>query len=343
MPRHRFDPPRGRLEHVRIDSAAVRGNLLGDPSLRTVAVYLPPGYDEAKDERYPLLVGLAGFTGSGLKMLGWQAFGESLPQRLDRLADEGFLGRCILALPDCFTSLGGNQYIDSPAVGNWSEFLLDEMLPLLEKRYRVKPGPGHRAVFGKSSGGYGALIQALRFGDRWAAAACHSADIGFDVAFRRDLPKVFATLARFDHDPVRFVEHVHGATKIAGEEMYALMFLAFAATYDPDPTAPLGVRYPADPHTCALIPERWERWLRHDPLVLLREARCVESLKKLKGLFLDCGSRDEYHLQYGARAFVRGLEAAGVEHVYEEFDDTHSGIDYRLDRSLPFLWSRIAG
>ena len=77
MPTHVFDPPKGRIERLRIDSTALAANLLGDPSTRTVDVYLPPGYDDASTA-YPLFVALAGFTGSGLKMHAWQGFGETV-------------------------------------------------------------------------------------------------------------------------------------------------------------------------------------------------------------------------------------------------------------------------
>jgi hypothetical protein len=111
-----------------------------------------------------------------------------------------------------------------------------------------------------------------------------------------------------------------------------------AASYDPDPEAPRGIRLPMDPQTCELIDERWERWLDHDPLRMVYREESLENLRKLGGLFIDCGLRDQYGLHYGARAFVRCLRSAGVEHRYEEFDDTHSGIDYRLDVSLPYLY-----
>ena len=88
MPTHVFDPPKGRIERLRIDSTALAANLLGDPSTRTVDVYLPPGYDDASTA-YPLFVALAGFTGSGLKMHAWQGFGENVPQRVDRLVASG--------------------------------------------------------------------------------------------------------------------------------------------------------------------------------------------------------------------------------------------------------------
>ncbi|MBD3869584.1 MAG: hypothetical protein IFK94_15800, partial [Acidobacteria bacterium] len=61
MPEHNFDRPKGRLDEFTINSEALKGNLLGDPHVRTVAVYLPEGYDDS-DANYPVLVELAGFT-----------------------------------------------------------------------------------------------------------------------------------------------------------------------------------------------------------------------------------------------------------------------------------------
>jgi hypothetical protein len=342
MPSHPFRPPRGRIETIVVDSRALAGNMLGDPSTRQVAVYVPHGHEHAGSAALPLFVALAGFTSSGLRMLSWQAFGESVPQRLDRLVEAGRMGPVVLAFPDCFTSLGGNQYVNSVALGRFEDFLVGEMIPEIERRFPVRTDAGGRAVFGKSSGGYGALIQALRHAEHWGAVACHSGDIDFDLCYRPALAAALDVLARHGSEPLRLVEHLRGARKIAPAEMQALMLFAMCASYDPDPRAPLGVRLPVDPHTCELLPERWGRWLAHDPLRLVDEPRSLSNLRSLRALFLDCGTRDPYALHYGARAFVRRLEAAGVPHVYEEFDDDHSGIDYRLDRSLPLLYGAVA-
>jgi hypothetical protein len=340
MPSHNFAAPRGRLVTIDVDSEALRGNLVGDPTTRSVVVYLPAGYDQSED-RYPLLVGLASYTGSGPKMLAWRAFGESVPQRIDRLTAEGHIGPVVVAFPDCFTSLGGNQYVNSAALGNWEDFLLEEMLPALERELRLRPGSSHRAVFGKSSGGYGALVQGMRHGAHWRAIACHSGDMGFDVVYRRDLPVALSVLDRHDGDVTRFIDYLRETSKVDGKEMYALMLLGLAASYDPDTESPLGIRLPVDPHTAELVGERWQRWLDHDPLWMIERPECQDGLRSLGALYLDCGARDQYFLHYGARAFARRLEALGIEHHYEEFDDDHSRVDYRLDVSLPLLYRAI--
>jgi len=342
MPSHNFSLPRGQVVHLTIASEALRGNLLGDPAERVVSLYLPEGYT-GSDGDYPLFVGLAGFTGSGLKMLAWRSFGESVPQRLDRLVGQGKMGPVIAAFPDGFTSLGGNQYIDSPVFGNWERFLLEEMVPRIESHYRVRRGAAHRAVFGRSSGGYGALVQGLRHGAHWGAVACHSGDINFELAYGRDWPRALDQLARREGGIGEFLEHLETADRIGGEEMHTLMLLAMAATYDPDPGAPWGIRLPVDGQTCEPIAERWARWLEHDPLRMIEREECQAGLRRLRGLYLDCGFRDQYHLHYGARAFARHLCELEIEHRYEEFDGSHSGIDHRLDISLPFLYAAVSG
>jgi S-formylglutathione hydrolase FrmB len=341
MPTHNFDALRGRIVEIVVDSAALRGNLLQDPTKRRIAVHLPPGYEDG-DGHYPLFVDLAGFTGSGLKRLSWTAFGESVPQRLERLQAAGAMGPVITAFPDGFTSLGGNQYIDSAAVGDWETFLVDEMIPRLESEFRLRRGREHRAVYGKSSGGYGALIQGLRHADTWAAVACHSGDMAFEWVYQREFPGALDALARHEGKLERFLEAFRSAPKVRGPDLHAMMVLAMGATYDPDPSAPWGIRLPVDSHTCELIPERWERWLAHDPVRLVERADCQDNLRRLAGLYLDCGRHDQYFLHYGARAFVRRLEALDIPHRYEEFPDNHSSVDYRLDVSLPFLYEALA-
>lgn len=340
MPRHNYARPQGTLVEVEVDAPSVRDNLLGDPWQRTVAVYLPAGYADT-DADYPLLVDLAAYTSSGLKRLAWTAYGESVPQRIDRLVAAGSIGPAIYAFPDAFTRLGGNQYVDSVALGGWETFVARDLVPQLEQRFRIRRGPEHRAVYGKSSGGYGALIQGLRHGTAWGAVGCHSGDIGFELVYRRELPVLCDALARYDGDVARFFASFEGAPKVRGSDFHALMLIAMAASYAPDAQAPLGVTLPVDLHTAAVDEELWARWMAHDPLEIVQGAAAQQSLKALAGLFIDCGRRDQYHLHYGARRLTAQLRDAGIEHTYEEFDDNHSSIDYRLDTSLPFLHRAI--
>lgn len=329
----------GALHGLWLDGGSLKDNLLGDPTLRRIDVYVPAGHDGSG---LPLLVDLVGFTAGGPAHTNWKNYGENVPERLDRLIGTGAMPPVVVAFPDCFTRLGGNQYVDSVATGAWETFLVREMVPFVEERFGCG-GDGRRGVFGKSSGGFGAIVHAMRHGGRvWAAAACHSGDMGFELMYRAEFGSVLRHLADHEMSVEAFMRHFETGPKAKDSDWHTIMVLAQAASFDPDPTQFLGVRLPVDARTCELIPERWANWLRWDPLRMAEDPAHLEALRRLKCLFIDCGDLDQYNLVYGARILHRTLEAAGVPHVYEEFHDTHSSVDYRMDRSLPLLAAALA-
>ena len=162
-------------------------------------MYVPHGHDGAG---LPLLVDLAGYTGSGLSHSAWKNFGENLPERLDRLIGDGALPPVVVAMPDCFTRLGGNQYINSSVMGPWEDILITEFVPAVEARFKCG-GADKRGVFGKSSGGYGAIVHALKHNDFWSAAACHSGDMAFELCYARDFPAALRAIAKHGFGPCR--------------------------------------------------------------------------------------------------------------------------------------------
>jgi len=334
---------RGRIESFRLDSRVLTGNALGDPHRRDVTVYLPPEYDRQPELRFPVFVDLVGFMGSGRAHLNWKAFEESVPERLERLARRGEIGPVVAVFPDCWTRLGGNQYINSPAVGRYADYLVKEILPEIDRRYRTFGDPRKRAVFGKSSGGYGAIIHGMKYARHWGAIACHSGDMYFDFCYRNDIPRVLDSLAKYRRDPSRFIREFYARRKVGMRDGMTLMFLAMAAFYDPDPKAPLGFHLPMDLRTGEVDEARWSRWLRHDPVKLVERESVRRQLGSLRGVFIDCGSNDQFHLHYGARILHDRLKRSGIAHHYEEFDDDHSAVDYRMDVSLPWLYAKIMG
>lgn len=323
--------PGGTVHRHWIDSTVLKGNLLGDPTRRIVDVYVPHGHD---GRGLPLLVDVVGFTAGGPAHTNWKNFGENVPERLDRLIASGAMPPVVVAFPDCFTRLGGNQYINSAAMGRWDDFLLQEAVPFVEQRFACG-GAGRRGIFGKSSGGYGAIAHALLHPDFWSAAACHSGDMGFELVYLPEFPSVLRALAPFKHDIKAWLDAFHAKRKTADSDMHVLMMLAMCATYDPDPSAYMGVRLPVDTETCEVIPERWNHFLALDPVVMAE--RMGPGLARLKALYIDCGDVDQYNLVYGARRLHRILARQGITHVYEEFADNHSSVDYRMDQSLPYL------
>ena len=115
--------PDGTLGFLEHDSQILRDNSLGDPHERKVRVWLPPQYDGSGNKPFPVLYDLVGFTGSGLAHANWKPFGDNVPERAARLIREEKMGPAIIVFPDCFTALGGNQYINSSAIGDYADYL----------------------------------------------------------------------------------------------------------------------------------------------------------------------------------------------------------------------------
>jgi enterochelin esterase-like enzyme len=359
--RKRAHWPDGELVVLEHTSRVLAGNPLGDPHVRKLPVWLPPQYSGGRGAKaFPVLFDLVGYTGSGWSHVSWKNFEENVPERVARLLHERKMGPCIFVFPDCFTALGGNQYINSSAIGRYADYLTRELIPFVDGEFRTLADRDHRGCFGKSSGGYGAIVHGMKYPQYWGAIADHSGDAYFDFVYRSDWPNTLNELAKHrtpertpgrytakrnlkpgidDGRVKRFLHHVWARSKLTGAETLCLMNLCMAATYDPAPSAPNGFRLPFDLETGALIGTRWRNWLRHDPIHLVAKHRAA--LKTLKGIYVDCGWRDQYHIHYGCRLLSQALDRAGVSHRYEEFDDDHSGIDYRMDVSLPFLYRAL--
>ena len=327
---------KGRVVQVQFESRALKGNPLGDPHVRTVPVYLPPGYDEQANRRYPTAYVLTGFTGRGTMLLNDNGWNEPLDRRLDRLIGSGRVQPIIAVMPDCFTKYGGSQYLDSSAHGRYETHLVKELVPYVDRTFRTKPNARHRAVLGKSSGGYGAIVHGLRHPDVFGALADHSGDAAFEYGYLPDFPAVVRAVSK--HGSLdRWWAAFEKAPKKTFEWLKVLNVIAMAAAYSPNPRKPLRIDLPFDLRTGEIDPKTWRRWLAWDPVRMMERPRYRKAAKTLRLVFVDCGVKDEWNLDLGARMLVERLKAAGAKVVHEEFDDGHMDIQYRYDRSFEAL------
>ncbi len=326
---------RGTVMIEGFESEVLRDNAAGDPHLRRVPVYLPPAYGEQSGRRFPVLFVLAGFGGRGRMLLNDSPWSPPLDERMDHLIDTGACGQTILVMPDCYTRFGGSQYLDSTATGRYETHVIEELVPFIDARFRTLAGRGHRGVVGKSSGGYGALVYGMKHPDVFGAVGCHSGDVGFDYCYRGEVPRI-VTVTGAAGGLKAWLERFEAAPHKGRDDFSAFNTLGMAAAYSPNPAAePFGIDLPIDLVTGAWREDVWRRWLEHDPLFMAEKR--AEALRSLRLLFLDCGTRDEWHLHLGLRQLTRRLTALGVPHEHQEFDDGHTGVSYRYDVSLPRL------
>jgi enterochelin esterase family protein len=322
----------GTVNVLKHESKVLKGNPLGDPHVRDLIVYTPPDYEE-NEEKYPSVYCLTGFTGRGRMLLNDNAFSPSLPERIDMLIAAGKIKPMIVAMPDCFTYYGGSQYINSTATGDYEDYLTREIVPFVDEKFRTISNRDSRAVMGKSSGGYGSLIMAMRHAELFGRACSTSGDCYFGYCYQEDFAKAFRTIKG---DPKGFMKRFWETEKKGKDDFPALNSLAMAACYSPNGK---DLDLPFDLETGELRGEIWAKWLENDP-VRMAERYC-ENLRSLKLLFIDAGTRDEFNLDVGARILAKKLRDLGVEHIHEEFDDGHMNISYRYDRSLEVISERL--
>lgn len=321
------------LDHFALKLEALGGNWLGDDPVKDVVVWRPADHDTTD---LPLVVCLASYLNSGSSLTAWRNFGETVPERLDRLYEAGTLSPCLVVFVDSYNRLGGTQFVNSPVIGHWVDALADDLVPAIESQYGCG-GSGRRALFGHSSGGFGALYNLAKRPDVWSAVASHAGDCGFDFVYRNELPKALRVLEAYDFDAQAFLDEFWMQEKPKGEQISALMMLAMAASYDPVGAQGehLTIRLPVTHDTCEFIEERWQNWLEHDPLVFAPEA--MEAFKGAKGVYIDCGRQDEYNILYGTRRLFQMMTKSGVKGRFEEFDGGHGTIGPRYEVSLPWL------
>jgi S-formylglutathione hydrolase FrmB len=331
----------GRLDVDLISSELLRGNPLGDPSERPLWVYVPPGYDDS-DERYPAVYVIQGYTGHVGMWANRTAYRQPFVETADAVFASGEAPPCIVVYVDAWTAYGGSQFVDSPGTGRYHSYLCDEVVPWVDARYRTLAAPESRAISGKSSGGFGAMITPMLRPDLFGALATHAGDALYEMSYVPEFGKVVRFLRDYDGHIFRWWDDFRARTAFTKECDSALLITlgcsaAFSARDDGTPELPF------DPRSGELRADVWDRWLAWDPVRMVD--RYADALRGLRAVWIDAGTRDEWFLDLGAQAFRDGLARIGVpgDRVrFELFEGTHMAIDYRYPMALAWLAQRLS-
>jgi S-formylglutathione hydrolase FrmB len=338
-------PFAGRLEDRTIDSQALTGNPLGDPHLRPLIVQLPPAYDGEPDRRFPVIYVLQGFSNQVDMWRNRRSFQRTPLEELDARFAAGEAPPAVVVYVDAWTSLGGSQFVDSPGTGRYATYLCDEVVPFVDDAYRTLADPRHRGLAGHSSGGYGAVANAMRRPDLFGGFASHAGDGLFELCFVPTFAPAVKALrdaygGSFDAFWADFRARPGRSRPGDGQliEMYAL---AACFSTDPDGT----VRLPFDVETGQLEPATWDRWLAHDPVRMAARREYAGALRGMRAIWLDAGRGDEFALDLATIALRRALAEAGVADAvvhFELFDGGHTGAGWRYPLALAWLAERLA-
>jgi hypothetical protein len=285
---------------------------------------------------------IQGYTGHLTMWANRQPFRQPFIETADRVFAERTAPPSIVVYVDAWTAYGGSQFVDSPATGRYHSYLCDEVVPWVDERYRTIPDRASRAIMGKSSGGFGAMITPMLRPDLFGALATHAGDTLYEHCYLPDFAEAVRYLREYDGDIWRWWDDFRSRPAMSKKEDESLLTsLGCSAAFSPG--ADGRPELPFDPRTGVVRAQVWEKWLAWDPVRMVD--RYADALRGLGAIWIDAGTRDDYHLDLGAQAFRDGLTRIGVpeEKVhFELFDATHAFIDYRYPISLAWLSQRLA-
>ena len=330
------------LEHT---SKVLQNNPLGDPHIREFPVYFPPSYFTS-EKKYPLVFLISGFTGTGFSNVNFSFLNENIQQRLDRLIKEGLMKEMIVVMPDCITKYGGSQYINSTATGKYEDYV-KELVSFMDKNYRTIPHAHSRAICGKSSGGYGAMILAMRNPDVFGLMCSTAGDAYFEFCYKNEFGFFINDIERYgkgDKGVANFIKNELNYNQPKPKSFHNIInTIGMASCYSPNPsnlkTKGYNFDLPMDLTTGEVRQDIFNKWLKHDPVNLV--AKYKSNLKKLKLIFIDAGKSDEFALNVGARIFSERLTKNGVKHYHEEFNGGHFNVQFRYDRTFEMISKHI--
>ena len=316
-----------RIETLQIHSQCLKGNPLRDSTVRFNPLLIPQDSGP-----WPVVFVLGGFSGNAPFYFNPKFNEQNTIQGIDQAFARGEAPGALYVFVDALTTWGGSQFINSKAVGNYEDYIVQEIVPALKAHYPVSKDSKKWCVMGGSSGGYGALHLGSKYPDIFGYVAAIAPDSFFEASLVHDLYQTLPLWEKFGQSGLRALEELRNGklTKYKNWHSYLNAF-GMCACY-----AAKGehgdFHFPLDPKTGEKIPAIWNEVLAKDPLHFLKDRH--ENLNKLHGIYLDVGTKDNFNLQYGSRQLSALLKSLNVGHDYVEFEGTHFDIGERR----PEVW-----
>ena len=194
-----------------------------------------------------------------------QLYRQPFPETADAVFANGTAPPAIVVYVDAWTAYGGSQFVDSHGTGRYHSYLCDEVVPWVDGHYRTMPAAGHRAIMGKSSGGFGAMITPMLRPDLFGALATHAGDALYENCYIPEFGTAVRLLRDYDGDIWRWWDDFRSRvsfTREADDQPAEILGVSACFSAREDGT----VELPFDPRTGMLRPEVWQQWLDWDPV-----------------------------------------------------------------------------
>jgi len=318
-----------RLDVIEFSSRVLKDNPLHDPVVRRLAVFVP---DQSTNHgALPVVYYLPGYDSSSEDFIeqgdSWRAFTQKLADAVTPV---------LLVVVDGRNRWGGSQYLNSPAQGNYADYVCDEIVSRVESRYAVATNTPRRIIAGHSSGGFGALRLGMLRPDLFDAVIALSPDSDFPFTHLPLVNTPGVTNASLAQIKSYMAPRMTVPFPRDGDLTYAL---GLSAAY-----APVGARQPGkfqwlyDAHG-RFREKVWQRWLDNDPLTIVQ--REPNAFRANQSVYLDGAAHDQFGANVGARKIYEVLRDRAARCTFYEPPGGHlSHLQERLQRGLAWVFHR---
>lgn len=308
--------------------AASLENSGGENPTRTMLVYLPPGYEENMDQRYPVIYYLHGFTSSDSSNLEW----FETDKKLEFAFQTNKIKPFILVVANQYTLYKGSWYTNSTLTGKWADFTARDLVHYIDSKYRTIPHRNSRGVCGWSMGGHGTIKMGMLYPDVFSCAYAMS-------------PAVLTFYLDYGARNQGFKNAQESQTReeLISKGFNATVMMALGRTFSPNPDKPpffadMPFSYEGD--SLVTHYDVLKKWYDNLPYDMIDSY--ANNFSKLKAFKIDWGKHDNPVITVTCRMFSEKLETLGMEHYSEEFIGDHGNKLWSLDgrminNVLPFF------
>ncbi|MFD1951814.1 alpha/beta hydrolase [Sphingomonas arantia] len=313
-----------KVEQIKVNSPAIRGNLEGETADRDVLVVLPPSYAANPRRRYPVVYALHGYS------IGAEQWTREIqvPQTIAGAFAKG-AREMIVVFPDSKTIHNGSMYSSSVTTGDFETFIARDLVAYIDGHYRTIADRRSRGLAGHSMGGYGTTRIGFKHPDMFGALYMMS-------------PCCLAPRdpAMFDAEAMAALEKVKSPSESASLPFMVRAQLASAAAWSPNPSkGPLYLDLPVKGGV--VQPEVLARWTANAPLAMIDQY--VGNLRQYKAIAIDVGDRDG--LKDDAAKLHAALDRYKIANSFTVYPGDHvSNVAERFqDFVMPFFTRNLVG
>jgi S-formylglutathione hydrolase FrmB len=300
----------GKMINLTIHAVSLEGNLVEESPDLSVGVFLPPGYDEQSNKRYPVMYWLHGYAGwkNTTGKAGWN---DDLVTSVSKLIASGEVKPMIIVMPDGTNRFGGSFYTNSFTTGNWEDFIAYELPEYIDENYRTIPGPESRGIAGFSMGGSGAIKIAMKHPDIFSAVYGTSSCC------------LTLSPTDFNENTINETMSIDSWEALEKGSFFAKAIHASSAAYAPNSANPpfySDLPYLLNGDSISINENANAKWSANT--VAWMADQYISNLQQLRAIAFDGGTGDSFTV--GSQYFSDALTQIKVKHSFEIFDGGHN-------------------